>query len=425
MSAKAATGQSKAAAGATMFEYQGADATGKRLKGVIEAPTEKAARARLQAQGVYPTSITEKLPGTGLQMEIKLPGSEPKVKTKDLAIVTRQMATMIGTGVSLVRAVRVTADQVENATLRGVLQDVAAQLEQGSSFATALGRHPKIFPPIMLSLVAAGEMGGFLDKALSAAAENFEKSMKLQNEIKSAMKYPIVVLVIAVIAVIAMLIFIVPVFEKMFADFGSALPAPTQLLVNLSHAMPYIIVPLVIVIAVFAWWWRNNRNTEAVRSRIDPIKLKMPVFGKLNRLLAVSRFARNFATMSATGVPLLQSLEIVGETSGNHVIQTALDQVQDEVRRGGSVAKAMAEHEIFPEMLVQMVGIGEESGSVDTMLSKAADFYDGEAETMTKQLSSMLEPVMIVLLASILGFMIVALYMPMFEIYDSISSTSS
>ncbi|MGO2654701.1 MAG: type II secretion system F family protein [Pseudoclavibacter sp.] len=404
------------------FAYQGKTSDGKSVKGVIQAPNEKSAVNRLNAQGVYPTKVEEKVMGTGLQMEIKLPGSQPKIKVKDLAVVSRQMSTMVGSGVSLVRAVRVTADQTENAALRGILQDVATQIEQGSAFSVALGRHSKVFPPIMLSLVEAGELGGFLDKALDASAENFEKSVKLQNEVKSAMTYPVVVLIIAFVAVIAMLLFIVPVFENMFADFGGSLPAPTQFLVNLSHVMPYVIVPLLVLIAAAAWWWRNNRNTQAVREKVDPIKLKVPVFGKLARLIAVSRFARNFATMSSTGVPLLQSLQIVGETSGNHVIQTALDEVQDEVRRGGAVAPALAKHEIFPEMLVQMVGIGEESGSVDTMLAKAADFYDGETETMTKQLSAMLEPIMIVLLAAILGFMIVALYMPMFSIFDSVSS---
>ena len=407
-------------AAAPTFAYKGRTAAGKTVKGSIEAPNEKAARHRLAADGIFPTSLVQKGGGTGLQMEIKIPGLEPRVKTKDLAVASRQLSTMLDSGVSLLRAITVVSQQAENKTLQTILQDVAANVEQGSPFSASLKRHPKTFPPIMISMVEAGELGGFLDKALSASAENFEKSMKLQNEVKSALTYPIVVLVIAVLAVTAMLIFIVPVFENMFADFGGELPGPTQVLVDLSHAMP-IALPIIILLVIgFVMWWQAKKNTVAFRSAVDPIKLKLPVFGKLFRLLAVARFARNFATLMSTGVPMLQALQVVGETSGNYEVQRSLESVQDEVRKGGQVGTGLAKFPIFPEMLTQMVSIGEESGSVDAMLSKAADFYDNEVETMTKQLSAILEPVMIVFLAALLGFMIVALYMPMFSIFNEI-----
>lgn len=402
------------------FAYRGKNAKNKPVKGVIEAPNERAARSKLNAEGIYPTSLTAKGAGTGLNAEVRLPGFERRVKTKDLAVASRQLATMLDSGVSLLRALSIVSVQSENPALRTILQDVAAQVEQGAAFSGSLKRHPKVFPPLMTSMVEAGELGGFLDRALSTSADNFEKSMKLQNEVKSALTYPIAVLIIAVLAVVAMLIFIVPVFEGMFADFGGRLPGPTQFLVDLSHAMPFVLPPLIVLIVALVFWWRAKRNTVGFRSAVDPIKLKLPIFGKLFKLLAVARFARNFSTLMSTGVPMLQSLQVVGETSGNYEVERALMAVQEEVRKGGQVATGLERYPIFPEMLTQMVGIGEESGSVDAMLSKAADFYDNEVETMTKQLSAILEPVMIVLLASLLGFMIVALYMPMFSIFNEI-----
>jgi len=219
-----------------------------------------------------------------------------------------------------------------------------------------------------------------------------------------------------------MLIFIVPVFESMFADLGSSLPAPTQLLVDLSHAMP-VVVPVALVIGIiFSIWWARNKNTDAVRRVLDPVKLKVPVFGKLNTKIALTRFTRNFATMLASGVPLMQSLSIVGATSGNYVVSSSLDIVQENVRQGHSIGASLAEAEIFPEMLVQMVGIGEESGSIDAMLEKTADFYDDEVETMSSQLTALLEPLMLVFMGALLGFMIVALYLPMFMIFQSIQN---
>ena len=290
------------------------------------------------------------------------------------------------------------------------------------AFSIALEEHPRIIPPIMVHLVRAGETGGFLDKSLLMVADNFEAENKLRSQVKSALSYPIVVLVVAVVAVAAMLIFIVPVFENMFADLGGDLPAATQGLVDLSHAMPVIgPIALVIIIAATVWWTRN-KNTDAVRRVVDPLKLKVPVFGKLNSKIALTRFTRNFSTMLASGVPILQSLAIVGATSDNWVINNSLTAVQDAVRQGRPIAEALAESDVFPDMLVQMVGIGEESGSIDTMLSKTADFYDQEVEAMSSSLTAMLEPLMIVVMGGLLGYMIVALYLPTFTIFESIQT---
>lgn len=404
------------------WTFTGVDASGSKVKGVLDASNEASAIQQLKARGVIPDKLAEKGAATGLQQEITIPGLERGPSLKDLALLTRQLATMVGAGVSILRALSIVADQIHNPKLRRTVGEIATKVESGTALSTALEEFPLVIPPIMVHLVRAGETGGFLDKSLVMVADNFEAETKLRSKVKAALTYPVVVLIVALLGVAAMLIFIVPVFEKMFADLGSELPAPTQLLVNLSNAMP-VIVPAVAVAGIaFAIWWGRAKNTEAVRRVVDPIKLKVPVFGKLNSKIALTRFTRNFATMLGSGVPILQSLSIVGATSGNYVITSSLDSVQASVREGHPIAEAMATAPIFPDMLVQMIGIGEESGSIDQMLEKTADFYDDEVETMSSQLTAMLEPLMIVFMGGLLGFMIVALYMPMFMVFQSIQN---
>ncbi|MGY1550225.1 type II secretion system F family protein [Microbacterium sp. A588] len=404
------------------WTYKGIDAGGKTVKGVLDAPSEGQAIQQLKAQSIIPDKLAAKGGGTGLQREINIPGLERNPSLKDLAVLTRQMATMVNAGVSILRALSIVTDQVENPKLKRTLVEVTTDVEGGSALSVSLEKFPLIIPPIMVHLIRAGEAGGFLDRSLLMVADNFEAETKLRSKVKSAMTYPVVVLIVALVAVAAMLIFIVPVFESMFADLGSALPGPTQVLVDLSEAMPIVAPILIVSIIAFSIWWGRSKNTEAVRRVVDPIKLKLPVFGKLNKLIALTRFARNFSTMLTSGVPILQSLSIVGATSDNYVINAALISVQDAVRQGRPIAEAMAEAEVFPDMLVQMVGIGEESGEIDTMLAKTGDFYDDEVETMSSQLTAMIEPLMIVLMGGLLGFMIVALYMPMFMIFQDIQS---
>jgi len=413
---------STTAAKSAQWAFKGIDSSGKKVKGVLDASSEAQAIQQLKNRAIIPEKLAEKGAGTGLNQEINIPGLEKRPSLKDLALLTRQLATMVSAGVSLLRALNIVQAQIDNTMLRRTVADIAARVEGGASFSTALEEFPLIIPPIMVHLVRAGETGGFLDRSLVMVADNFEAETKLRSKVKAALTYPIVVLIVALLAVAAMLIFIVPVFEKMFADLGGTLPAPTQLLVDLSHAMP-IVLPILLVLGV-AWaiWWGRNKNTEAVRRVVDPLKLKVPVFGKLNTKIALTRFTRNFATMLASGVPILQALSIVGATSDNHGISSSLRKVQDGVREGRPIGESLAQAEIFPDMLVQMVGIGEESGSIDQMLEKTADFYDDEVETMSSQLTAMLEPLMIVFMGGLLGFMIVALYMPMFMIFQEIQS---
>jgi type II secretory pathway component PulF len=402
------------------YAYKGRDLTGKVVKGTVDAPTESAVVQRLRVMGVSPISIKEAAAGTGLNMEINLSAFEKGVKSKDLAIVSRQMATMISAGLSLLRTLTIITEQTENKKLAKIFDMVRSDVESGSSLSDAMAKHPDDFPPLMINLIRAGETGGFLEKSLESVANNFEAEVKLTGRIKAALTYPVVVLIIAVLAVAAMLIFIVPVFEAMFKQLGATLPLPTQFLVVLSHGMVYI-GPIVVVGGVaFSLWWRKNKNLERVRKVVDPLRLKMPVFGELLKKVAVARLTRNLATMMGAGVPILRSLEIVGSTSGNWVIEQALVKVGDSVRQGKTIAEPLAQESVFPSMVTQMISVGEDSGALETMLHKVSDFYDQEVESMTEQLTALIEPIMIAVIGVLVGGMIVALYMPIFDIYNHI-----
>jgi len=404
---------------ALTFAYRGRDSSGKVVKGRVDAPTEAAVVSRLRVMGVAPISIEPAAAATGLNMEINFSLGR-KVKIKDLAVVTRQMATMIGSGLSLLRTLTIITEQTENKALAKAFDLVRGDVEAGASLSDALAKHPDTFPPLMLNLIRAGETGGFLEGALQSVATNYEAEVKLSGRIKSALTYPVIVLLIAVVAVAAMLIFIVPVFEAMFKQLNAPLPAPTEFLVLLSHGMVFIVPITVVGGIIFAVWWRKNKNNDRVRSFVDPIKLKIPVFGELNKKVAVARLTRNLATMMGAGVPILKSLTIVGSTSGNWVIEQALIKVADSVRQGQSIAAPLAQEKIFPNMVTQMIAVGEDSGALEVMLHKVSDFYDQEVEAMTEQLTALIEPLMIAVIGVLIGGMIVALYMPIFDIYNHV-----
>ncbi|SDS15425.1 type II secretion system F family protein [Microterricola viridarii] len=402
------------------FAYTGRNAAGKISKGKIDAVSSGAVAARLRDMGLSPVSITEAPAGTGLNMEINIAGLGGGVKLKDLAVASRQMATMIAAGLSLLRTLTILAGQTENKKLASTLDAVRSDIETGGSLSGSMAKHGEIFPPIMIHLVRAGETGGFLERSLEQVADNFEAEVKLVNTVKSALTYPVVVLIMALLAMVGMLIFIVPVFENMFAGLGGELPFATKILVVLSQAMVWV-GPIVLVTGiVFGVWWGKNKHTEEVRKVVDPMKLKLPVFGDLFKKVALARFTRNFSTMLGAGVPILQALAIVGETSGNYVIEEALKKVAESVRQGRSIAEPLSHESVFPPMIVQMVAVGEDAGSLEQMLAKIADFYDEEVESTTKQLTSLIEPLMIAVIGVIIGSMIVALYMPVFSVFDQI-----
>jgi len=403
------------------FAYTARDGNGKKVSGRIDAASEGAVLSKLRVMGIAPVTVTEADAGTGLNREINLPSLfSPRVGGKDLAIMSRQMATMIVSGLSLIKTLTILAEQTENKKLAAALVEVRGDVEAGGALSDSFAKHPIIFPRLMIYLVKAGEAGGFLDRALDSVAKNLESDVKLRGTIKSALTYPIAVLLMAVLGVFAMLIFIVPVFEGLFKSFGGELPLPTQFLVTLSQNMIWIVPTVVVLVVAFIIWWSRNKHTERVRKFVDPLKLKAPVFGGLASKIAIARFSRNFAIMIGSGVPILQSLSIVGETSGNWVVENALRKVQESVRTGKSIAAPLAEEPVFPSMVVQMIAVGEDSGSLQTMLDKVADFYEEEVQSTAESLTALIEPLMIGVIGVVIGGMIVALYLPVFSIFEQI-----
>lgn len=404
--------------GNTTFEYQVRDKTGKIVSGTLEAESQAAVAQKLSSMGYATVSIAEA--GGGMKKELSIPGFGGKVKLKDLAIMARQFATMINSGLSLLRSLNILSEQTPNKVLAKVLSEVRNDVETGNPLSGALAAHPKIFPPLMVNMVRAGEVGGFLDGVLIQIAENYEAEVRLKGKIKSAMTYPVVVFVMAILAVTGMLLFIVPVFAKMFEGLGAPLPLPTRILVTLSEIIkvgfPFFIVAFITFVVV----WRKVKHKPQVANVLDPIKLKLPVFGALMQKIALSRFTRNFGTMLHAGVPILQSLDIVADTSGNVVVARAVRDVQESVRNGESLTSPLAQHAIFPPMVVQMMSVGEDTGQLDEMLHKISEFYDQEVEATTEALTSLIEPLMIAFLGGIVGAMIVAMYMPIFKVFDLI-----
>jgi len=400
------------------YNYSVRDKSGKLVSGTLDAENSAAVANRLKAMGYSPISINEA--NAGLKKEIKIPGMGKKVKLKDLAIFSRQFATMVNSGLSLLRALTILTEQTDNKYLAGIIGDVRNDVETGNSLSAAMGRHPDVFPPLMVNMCKAGEVGGFLDSVMLQIANNYEAEVKLRGKIKAAMTYPTVVFVMAILAVTAMLIFIVPVFANLFKQLGGTLPAPTRVLVFMSHSLKMLLPMIIVGMIVGLIVWKKVKRKDQVRNVVDPLKLKVPVFGDLFRKVALARFARNLGTMMHSGVPILQSLEIVADTTGNVVLARAIRDVQDSVRQGESIAGPLKNHAVFPPMVVQMMAVGEDTGALDTMLHKIAEFYDQEVEATTEALTALIEPLMIAFLGGIVGSMIVALYMPIFKIFDLI-----
>jgi len=406
------------------YTYRAVDvAGGSIVKGAIEATSEAAVASKLRAQGLTPleVSLTSK---TGLNQEITIPGLQKRVKVSSLAVFSKQMASLINAGLPLMRTISILIEQAEDKTLRAALVKVHDAVESGTAFSSALAQHPDVFPPLMVNMVKVGEAGGFLAQSLQTVADTYKEEAELQDKIKSATTYPLIVLSIAILGVIAMITFVVPVFEGMFKNLGSELPLPTQILVTASQNM-FWILPLLIVAGIAFWfWWMKNRNEERVRKFVDPIKLSMPVFGPLATKIAVARFSRGLSMMLKAGVPLVQALNIVGAAANNYAVEEAVRAVQESVKQGRSFSAPLAKAEVFPPMVAQMAAVGEESGTLPDMLASIADFYEGEVKTATEQLTSAIEPILIVGIGIIIGGMVISLYMPIFSIYGELGGTS-
>lgn len=403
---------------ATTYAYSVRDRAGKLVSGTLDAESEALVASRLRAMGYAPLSISASK--QGIKRDIAIPGMGKRVKLKDLAVFSRQFATMIDSGLSLLRALSILCDQTENKELARVLGEVRKDVETGSPLSAAMGQHPKVFPPLMVNMTRAGEVGGFLDTVMLQIAKNYEAEVRLRGKIKSAMTYPVVVLVMALLMCVGMLLFVVPTFSKMFKDLGGTLPLPTRVLVALSDGLRLGAPALLVLLVALAVTYAKVKRKDSVRAVVDPIKLKVPVFGNLFRKIALSRFARNLGTMTSSGVPILQSLDIVADTTGNVVLARAIRDVQESVRTGESLAKPLEQHPVFPAMVVQMMAVGEDTGALDQMLLKISEFYDQEVEATTEQLTALIEPIMIGLLGGIVGAMVVALYMPIFKVFDLI-----
>jgi len=404
------------------YTYRAVDVTGGGVvKGTIEASSGNAVAVKLRAQGLTPleVSLTSK---TGLNREITIPGFVKRVKVGTLAVFAKQMAGLINAGLPLLRTLAILTEQAEDKKLREALIKVHAAVESGTAFSAALAQHPDVFPPLMVNMVRVGEAGGFLGQSLTTIAETYKNEAELQDKIKSATTYPVIVMCIAVLGVIAMVTFVVPVFEGMFAGLGSQLPVPTQILVTISKNM-FWVLPLLIVGGIAGgFWWVKNRDAPAVRKVIDPIKLKLPVFGPLSTKIAVARFSRGLAMMLKAGVPLVQALSIVGAASNNYRVEEAVRAVQESVKQGKSFSTPLAKAEIFPPMVAQMAAVGEESGTLPDMLASIADFYEGEVQTAAEQLTASIEPILIVGIGILIGGMVISLYLPIFSIYGEIGN---
>lgn len=403
---------------ADSYAYRVRTKEGRVISGQMEADGEAAVASRLRSQGLVPVQITKES-GAGLKKEIVL--IPEKVKLKDLAIFSRQFATMINSGLSLLRTLNILAEQTENKTLAKTITEIRDDVERGSSLSASMSKHEKVFNKLFVAMVRAGETGGQLDTVLNRVADNLEADYRLRQKVKSAMTYPVVVAGIAVLLVTVMLLFVVPTFAGMFEGLGGTLPLPTQILLTLSQAAKWL-VPLLVVLSIVGYivYKRMRKASAEFRLRADRIKLKIPIFGDLFLKVAISRFTRTLGLLLRAGVPVLQALDIVADTTGNEVLTRATTDVKESVRSGESMAGPLARHPVFPPMVVQMISVGEDTGQIDEMLDKVSDFYDQEVESTTEALTSLIEPIMIAVLGGIVGSMIIALYMPMFAIFDLI-----
>jgi type IV pilus assembly protein PilC len=398
-----------------VWVWEGKTRTGETKKGETEAPDEASVQQRLRSMALTNVKIKKK----PMQINFKLPGIGG-IAQKDLVIFTRQFATMIDAGLPLVQCLDILATQLDNLAFRDVLNKVKVKVESGSTLADALGDHPKVFDTLYVQLVAAGEIGGILDTILNRLAQYIEKNEKLKGKVKSAMVYPSVVLVVAVGVTVVLLIFVTPTFEKMFKDFGGAMPAPTQFVIDLSkwmqHYGVYMLIASIAAVVGFKFWY----GSKSGRVQFDKFIIKTPIFGPLIRKVAVARFTRTLGTMISSGVPILDAMEVVAKTAGNTVVERAIRYTKEKISEGKTIVQPLAETKVFPPMVVQMIGVGEATGAMDQMLTKIADFYDDEVDAAVAGLTSLIEPVMMVFLGGVVGGFLVAMYLPIFSIAGSI-----
>ena len=401
---------------ALTFDYKVRDRSGGLVEGQLEGDSMALVVRRLREMGYIPISVTPKS-AVNLKTEIKIPGLSDRVKLREVAVVTRQLSTMVDSGLSVVRSLGILAGQVENPALARALVAVRLDLEHGSSLSVACAKHPKVFSHLFCTLVQAGEVGGNLDEVLGTLADTIEKQAQLNKTIRSAMTYPVVVLSVMVVIFTAMIVFIVPVFQHLFTSLGGKLPLPTRILIEISQIItsPWVLVIIAVVIGTIVGV-RKWIATEDGRRAWDRMKLKPPIFGPLFHKVALARVSSTLASLISSGVPILEALDICADTAGNRTVGDVLIEAKEGVRAGRPLADPLREHEdVIPALVVQMIEVGEQTGALDAMLKKVAEFYDQEVELTVNNLTALLEPLLTVFMGIGVGIMVISLYLPMFS----------
>ncbi|WP_224366875.1 type II secretion system F family protein [Hyalangium versicolor] len=397
----------------TQWLWEAKTKGGETKKGEMEAGDAEAVNARLKSLGLNPVKVKKKPYEINLSIGSGVTG-------KDILIFTRQFATMIDAGLPLVQCLDILGTQMDNPAFKKVVFAIKGKVEQGSTFADALKEHPKVFDELFVQLCAAGEVGGILDTILNRLAAYREKAEKLKRKVKSAMTYPAIVILVAIGVTALLLLKVTPVFAKMFADFGSALPAPTQFVVDMSEWLQNYIIHLLVSIGSVVFFFYYTYNNPKGRKILDKVILKMPLFGPVIRKVAVARFTRTLGTMISSGVPILDALDVTAKTAGNRTVEEAIYFVRGKIAEGKNIAGPLLETGVFPSMVVQMIGVGEATGAMDAMLNKIADFYDDEVDTAVAGLTAMIEPLLMVFLGGVVGGFLIAMYLPIFSIAGAI-----
>lgn len=387
------------------------------ISGSLEGDSMTAVVTKLRQMGYVVVDVSEK---SLTSKELTIPGLSNRIKSKDLTIFSRQFATMINAGLSLTKSLAILAEQTESKALRKIVGEILQDVEKGRALSEALIKNARVFPSIFINMVKAGEAGGVLDEVLLRVADHFESEAAIKSKIKSAMAYPTVMFGMSMLITFVLITFIVPIFAKMFTEMGGSLPAPTAFLLALSAFMQRFWW-LMFILGIGAYLaFRSYKRTEKGRTNVDNIKLKLPIFGKLTQKMSIGRFSRTLGTLLTSGVPILQALDIVADSAGNAIVARAVKATRASIKEGETIAKPLTGEKVFPPMVVQMIAVGEETGALDTMLSKIADFYDAEVTTTVETLTSVLEPVLIVSMGLIIGGVLISLYMPMFSIISLI-----
>jgi len=389
---------------------------GRKIKGELEAASEQIAQAQLRKRSLKILKLKPK----PKDLFENVAFMQPKVTKKDIVIFTRQFSTMIDAGLPLVQGLNILAEQGDNPTFKRILKEITKDVEGGSTLAEAMKKHPNVFDQLFVNLIAAGEVGGILDTILQRLATFIEKAEELKSKIKGAMTYPIVVMAIAFIVIAVILIFVIPVFQDMFASFGQALPVPTQIVVMLSDFLKGNIHYMIAAFVALSYLFKKYRNSKGGRKTTDNIALRLPIFGDLLKKTAVARFTRTLGTMMSSGVPILDALEIVAKTAGNVIIEEIIYDVRGSIAEGQTIAEPLSENDIFPGMVIQMISVGEATGALDTMLEKIADFYDKEVDAAVEAMTAMLEPLLMLFLGGSIGGLVVAMYLPIFTMAGAV-----